>query len=308
MMEKNREYDVMIIGGGPAGYTAALYCARAALRTLLIEKFAPGGQIGIVDHVDNYPGFSQGIDGYTLATEMQKQAERFGAQTVFGEVTEVSLTGKEKVVVADGVRYTAAAVILATGASPRELGLPREHELRGRGVSYCATCDGAFFRDKDVAVVGGGDTAATDALFLSKLCRSVTLIHRRDKLRAAASYYETLRKKENVRFQWDCVTTELLGEQKLSGLRLRNVKTGEEKEISCEGVFVAVGNNPNTGLFSEVKLTENGYIEAGEDTKTNLPGVFAIGDVREKPLRQVVTAVSDGAVASYMVEEYLQKV
>ncbi len=308
MTEQNRNYDVIIIGGGPAGYTAALYCARAALRTLVLEKFAPGGQIGIVDHVDNYPGFSEGIDGYTLAAEMQKQAERFGAQTMFGEVTEVSLAGEEKSVLADGIRYTAPAVILATGASPRELGLPKEHALRGRGVSYCATCDGAFFRDKDVAVVGGGNTAATDAVFLSKLCRSVTLIHRRDKLRASANYYDLLTKKENVHFAWDCVTTELLGDQKLSGLRIRNVKTGEEKEIPCEGVFVAVGNNPNTSLFSEVKLTENGYIEAGEDTKTNLPGVFAVGDVREKPLRQVVTAVSDGAVASHMVEEYLEKV
>lgn len=308
MKGQNRTYDVIIVGGGPAGYTAALYCARAALRTLVIEKFAPGGQIGIVDRVDNYPGFSEGIDGYTLATEMQKQAERFGAETLFGEVSGGSLAGVEKTLSVDGKDYTARAVILAMGASPRELGLAGEQRLRGHGVSYCATCDGAFFRDKDVAVVGGGNTAATDAVFLSKLCRSVTLIHRRDTLRASANYHKLLEEKPNVHFEWDSVVSELLGEEKLSGLKVKNVKTGAEKTVACEGVFVAVGNVPNTGLFPEVKLTQNGYIDAGEDTRTNLPGVFAVGDVRVKPLRQVVTAVSDGAVASYMVEEYLQSI
>ena len=306
MMQENH-YDVVIIGGGPAGYTAALYCARAALNTIVLEKMAPGGQMGTTDRVENYPGFPDGIDGFTLAMEMQKQAENFGAKSTFAEVSSVELNGPVKRIQTGKAVYTAKAVILATGASPRELGLPNERALRGKGVSYCATCDGAFFRGKEVVVVGGGDTAAADAVFLSKLCSKVTVIHRRDKLRASMAYQKPLFEKENVEFLWDSVV-EGIQEQdgKLSGVTVKNVKTGELAQVPCSGAFIAVGNLPNTGLFPEVKLTPSGYIDAGEDTKTNLPGVFAVGDVRQKPLRQVVTATADGAVASYMAEEYIQ--
>ena len=263
--------------------------------------------MGTTDRVENYPGFPDGIDGFTLAMEMQKQAENFGAKSTFAEVSSVELNGPVKRIQTGKAVYTAKAVILATGASPRELGLPNERALRGKGVSYCATCDGAFFRGKEVVVVGGGDTAAADAVFLSKLCSKVTVIHRRDKLRASMAYQKPLFEKENVEFLWDSVV-EGIQEQdgKLSGVTVKNVKTGELAQVPCSGAFIAVGNLPNTGLFPEVKLTPSGYIDAGEDTKTNLPGVFAVGDVRQKPLRQVVTATADGAVASYMAEEYIQ--
>ena len=306
MQLKNDRYDVIIIGGGPAGYTAALYCARAALSTLVLEKLAPGGQMSTTDRVDNYPGFPEGVDGFTLAMEMQKQAEKFGAVSSFAEVSEVKLTGREKLIQADGQTLKAGAVIIATGARPRELGLEKERELRGKGVSYCATCDGAFFRGKEVAIIGGGDTAAADAVFLSKLCKKVTLIHRRDQLRASRAYARPLQEKTNVEFLWDSTVEQILGENKVEGLKVKNVKTGKITTLPCDGMFIAVGNLPNTSLFSEVVLNQAGYIEAGENTKTNLPGVFAVGDVRNKPLRQIVTACSDGAVAAYMAEEYLQ--
>lgn len=304
--KKNQLYDVIILGGGPGGYTSALYCARAGLHTLLLEKVAPGGQMGTTDQVDNYPGFPEGTNGFELALAMQQQAERFGAETRFAEVKKVMLLDKIKqVVTADNQILQAKTVVLATGASPKELGLPKERELRGKGVSYCATCDGAFFRNKKVAVIGGGDTAAADAVFLSKICSEVTLIHRRDTLRASAAYQKPLRESGKVKFLWDSVVQEILGETHVTGLRVKNKKTGEESKIICDGVFVAVGNLPNTNIFSDVALTKSGYVQAGENTKTNIAGVFAVGDVREKPLRQIVTAASDGAVSAYMIEEYL---
>lgn len=300
------DYDTIIVGGGPAGYTAALYCGRAGLSALVLEQMTPGGQMATTSHIDNYPGFSNGTEGFMLAMEMQKQAERFGAKTIYSSVSELRLQGAEKYVKAGKRELTAGTVILATGASPRELGLAREQELRGKGVSYCATCDGAFYRDKDVVVVGGGDTAAVDAVFLSKLCRKVTIIHRRDQLRAAKAYQDALRQHENIDFLWNCIPEEILGSDQVEGLRVKNKLTEETTTVACSGIFVAVGNVPNTELFrDQLTLTKSGYILAGEDTKTSLEGVFAIGDVREKPLRQIVTAVSDGAVASYMAEEYL---
>lgn len=301
-------YDVIVIGGGPGGYTAALYAARANLSVAILEKLSPGGQMGTTDVIDNYPGFPQGVNGFELAMQMKEGAERFGAQTQLAEVTQVELAGQVKTVHTSGGDYQARTVVLATGAHPRELGLPGERELRGRGVSYCATCDGMFYRGKTVVVVGGGNTAVSDVLYLSRLCEKVYLVHRRDTLRASKVYLDPLQKAENVEFVWDSEVKQLLRDQAVTGVRVRNKKTGEERDIPCAGVFVAVGYLPNTELYrGQVELDEAGYVLANETTQTNLPGVFAVGDLRKKPLRQVVTAASDGAVAAHFIEEYLNQ-
>ena len=303
-MEK-QTYDVIVIGRGPGGYTAALYAARANLSVAILEKLTPGGQMGTTDVIDNYPGFPQGVNGFELAMQMKEGAERFGAKTLLAEVTQAELAGEIKTVhTTEGV-FQAPTVILASGAHPRELGLPGEQELRGRGVSYCATCDGMFYRNKTVAVVGGGNTAVSDVLYLSRLCEKVYLIHRRDQLRASKVYLDPLQKAENVEFVWDSQVKELLHGDTITGLRVHNKKTGQDWDLSCEGVFVAIGHIPNTELYrGQVDLDEAGYVLAGETTKTNLPGVFAVGDLRKKPLRQVITAASDGAVAAHFIEEY----
>lgn len=301
-------YDVIVIGGGPGGYTAALYAARANLSVAILEKLSPGGQMGTTDVIDNYPGFPQGVNGFELAMQMKEGAERFGAQTQLAEVTQVELAGQVKTIHTSGGDYQARTVVLATGAHPRELGLPGERELRGRGVSYCATCDGMFYRGKTVVVVGGGNTAVSDVLYLSRLCEKVYLVHRRDALRASKVYLDPLQKAENVEFVWDSEVKQLLRDQAVTGVRVRNKKTGEERDIPCGGVFVAVGYLPNTQLYrGQVELDEAGYVLADETTQTNLPGVFAVGDLRKKPLRQVVTAASDGAVAAHFIEEYLNQ-
>ena len=301
-------YDVIVIGGGPGGYTAALYAARANLSVAILEKLSPGGQMGTTDVIDNYPGFPQGVNGFELAMQMKEGAERFGAQTQLVEVTQVELAGQVKTIHTSGGDYQARTVVLATGAHPRELGLPGERELRGRGVSYCATCDGMFYRGKTVVVVGGGNTAVSDVLYLSRLCEKVYLVHRRDTLRASKVYLDPLQKAENVEFVWDSEVKQLLRDQAVTGVRVRNKKTGEERDIPCGGVFVAVGYLPNTQLYrGQVELDEAGYVLADETTQTNLPGVFAVGDLRKKPLRQVVTAASDGAVAAHFIEEYLNQ-
>ena len=306
-MEQN-VFDTIIIGGGPGGYTAALYAARAGFSALVLEKLSPGGQMATTDQIDNYPGFPQGVNGFELALEMQKGAQRFGAQTELAEVLQVDLRGPVKEVVTQKETYRAPTVVLATGASPRELGLPGERELRGRGVSYCATCDGMFYRGKTVAVVGGGNTAAADVLYLSRLCEKVYLIHRRDQLRASRVYLEPLKQAENVEILWDSQVTELLYGETLTGIKVRNKKTGETRELSLDGLFLAVGQLPNTQLFQgQVELDAAGYVVADETTRTNLPGVFAVGDLRQKPLRQVVTAAADGAVAAHFLEEYLSQ-
>ena len=304
-MEQNI-YDVVIIGGGPGGYTAALYAARANLTVLLLEKLTPGGQMGTTDVIDNYPGFPEGINGFELAMQMKQGAERFGVETELSEVLSVDLKGAVKQIrTADGT-YQAKTVVLASGAHPRELGLAGERELRGRGVSYCATCDGMFYRGKTVVVVGGGNTAAADVLYLSKLCKKVYLVHRRDTLRASKVYLDPLQKAENVEFVWDSEVQEILQDGKIQGVLVRNKKSGEKTEFSCDGLFVAVGYLPNTGLFrSQVETDEAGYVLADETTRTSLPGVYAVGDLRRKPLRQVVTAAADGAVAAHFIEEYL---
>ena len=306
-MEQN-VFDTIIIGGGPGGYTAALYAARAGFSALVLEKLSPGGQMATTDQIDNYPGFPQGVNGFELALEMQKGAQRLGAQTELAEVLRVDLRGPVKEVVTQKETYRAPTVVLATGASPRELGLPGERELRGRGVSYCATCDGMFYRGKTVAVVGGGNTAAADVLYLSRLCEKVYLIHRRDQLRASRVYLEPLKQAENVEILWDSQVTELLYGETLTGIKVRNKKTGETRELSLDGLFLAVGQLPNTQLFQgQVELDAAGYVVADETTRTNLPGVFAVGDLRQKPLRQVVTAAADGAVAAHFLEEYLSQ-
>ena len=301
--------DVLILGGGPAGCTAALYAARSALKTRILEKLAPGGQMATTDHIDNYPGFPEGIEGYALGSRMEQQAVQFGAQITVGEAVGVSLEGKVKTVeIADGTLLKARTVIVAPGASPRELGLPKEAEFRGRGVSYCATCDGAFYRGKRVAVVGGGDTAAVDALFLSRICRQVILVHRRGEMRAAKAYRQRLEAAENVEFVWNSEVTALTAGDRIEGITVRSRIDGSTQAIPCDGVFIAVGTVPNTQLFRGIlDMDEAGYLSAGEDTRTNLSGVFAVGDARRKPLRQVLTAAADGAVAAYMAEEYLMR-
>lgn len=299
-------YDVIIIGGGPGGYTAALYGARAGLDVLVLEKLSAGGQMALTSQIDNYPGFEEGVDGFTLAEKMQAGAERFGAKTELAEVYSVDLKDKiKKVDTSEGTFY-GKTVVISTGASPRELGLEKEQSLVGRGVNYCAACDGMFYRGKTVVVVGGGNSAAADAMLLSRVCEKVIVVHRRDTLRATKIYHEPLMQAENVAFQWDSVVTELLYEDGFKGVRLKNVKTEEETEIACDGIFVSVGRKPVTEfLEGQVELDKGGYIAADESTRTNIPGVFAVGDVRTKVLRQVVTAVADGAVASHYIDEYL---
>ena len=300
-------YDVVIIGGGPGGYSAALYCARSGMSVLVLEKLSPGGQMATTGQVDNYPGFEDGIDGFELGEKMKKGADRFGAETAFDEVIRVDLKAEPKKITTTGGELLTKTVVIATGASPRELGLPEEKKLRGRGVAYCAVCDGMRYKDKTVVVSGGGNSAAEDALFLAKICKKVYLVHRRDALRASMVYQNAL-KDSPVEFLWNSRIEEILHEKKVTGVRLTDVKTGEESVVSCDGVFVAIGRVPDTAVFEgQVERNEQGYIVADETTKTNVPGVFAVGDVRTKPLRQIVTAASDGAVASKFIEEYLQK-
>ena len=297
---------MIIIGGGPAGYTAALYAARAGFDTLVLERLSAGGQMALTHQIDNYPGFEDGIDGFSLADKMKKQAERFGAKSKTAEVVRLDLTAEPKRIETASEIFLSRTVVLATGANPRELGVEKESELVGRGVAYCAACDGMFYRGKTVIVVGGGNTAAADALLLSRIAEKVILVHRRDTLRATKIYHEPLMQAENVEFRWNSTVKELLHEAKITGVRLSDVNTGEESTIACDGVFVSVGRKPATEfLGGQVELDGNGYVVAGEDTKTNIPGVFAVGDIRTKELRQIVTAVADGAVAVHEAEKYL---
>lgn len=306
-MENQKIYDMVILGGGPGGYTAAMYAARAGLNATVLEKLSPGGQMALTQQLDNYPGFEDGIDGFALAEKMQRQAERFGAVTQYAEAVSADLSAVPKrIETSEGTVY-GKTVVIATGANPRELGLPGERELVGRGVAYCASCDGMFYRGKTVVVVGGGNSAVEDALMLSRIAKKVILVHRRDTLRATKIYHEPLMRKENVEFLWNSVVTGLLRQEKLIGIRVQNIPTGEESELACDGVFISVGRKPATALVSgQLTLDPSGYILADESTRTNIPGVFAVGDVRTKALRQVVTAVADGAVAVHMAEEYLR--
>ena len=303
---ENNCFDVIIIGGGPGGYCAALYAARANLSTMVIEKFAPGGQMATTEIVENYPGFVEGINGFELGMQMKKGAERFGVKTKLAEVKSVELDKNPKLIHTSKDTFQAKTIILALGAYPRELGLPNERNLRGRGVSYCATCDGMFYKDKTVVIVGGGNTAVADAIFLAKICKKVYLVHRRDELRASKTYMESLEKTENIEFVWSSEVVEILAEEFVTGVKVKSRKDDSVRMVACDGIFVAIGNVPNTELIKgQVELDEAGYVPADETTRTNILGVFAVGDMRNKPLRQIVTAVADGAVASKYAEEYI---
>ena len=299
-------YDMIILGGGPAGYSAALYAARAGMDTLVIEKMSAGGQMALTDIIDNYPGFDEGVDGFTLGMKMQAGAERFGARSEYGEVLSVNLTGQVKTVTTDAGDYQARTVVIATGANPRPLGLPDEASLVGRGLHYCAHCDGRFYKDKTVMVVGGGNSAVSDALYLSRLCKKVYLVHRRDTLRATKIYHEPLMKQSNVEFLWNRTVSDVIMGERVIGATLHNVKTDSVEQVLCDGIFVSIGRLPVTDfLGGQLPLDTQGYVIADETTKTAIHGVFAAGDVRTKALRQVVTAAADGATAAHFAEECL---
>ena len=299
-------YDMVILGGGPGGYTAALYAARAGLDTILLEKLSAGGQMALTSQIDNYPGFEEGIDGYVLAEKMQAGAERFGAKTELAEVLSVDLKGEVKTIETSEGTFYGRTVVIATGASPRHLGIPGEQELVGRGVGYCAHCDGMFYRGKTVVVAGGGNSAAADAMLLSRICEKVIVVHRRDTLRATKVYHKPLMEARNVEFRWNSQIVELEQNGKLTGIKIRDVHSGDEQVISCDGLFVSIGRTPSSSLFAgQLQLDDKGYIMADESTETNIPGVFAVGDVRTKALRQIITAASDGANAAHHAEEYL---
>ncbi len=304
--EEKHIYDMLVIGGGPGGYTAALYAARAGLDTIVLEKLSAGGQMALTEQIDNYPGFENGIDGFSLGEKMRKGTERFGVETRLVEVLSLDLSGEiKKAETSEGPVY-GRTVVLSTGANPRELGVTGEKELIGKGVAYCAACDGMFYRDKTVVLVGGGNSAAAEALILARVCKKVILVHRRDTLRATKIYHEPLIKTENVEFRWNSAVVELLHDDKVTGVRLWDVQTGAESEIACDGVFVSIGRKPATLLVAgQLELDESGYVIADETTETNIPGVYAVGDVRTKLVRQVVTAVADGAASVHMAEEYL---
>ena len=298
-------YDMIVIGGGPAGYTAAFYAARSGLSVLVLEKLSAGGQMTNTEQIDNYPGFPEGIGGFELGERMQKGALRFGAENQFSEVKSVELSGQVKIVRTRKKEFQARTVVLAAGAYPRKTGVEGEDRFAGRGVAYCAACDGMFYKDKTVAVYGGGNSAVEDALLLSRICKKVYLIHRRDTLRATKVYQDALFG-SSVELVWNSRVTAFLGDKHLSGVEIDDTKTGEKRELSLDGIFVSIGRIPDTGLFEgQVDMDEAGYLIADETTRTNLPGVFAAGDVRTKQLRQVITAAADGAAAAWNAEQYL---
>ena len=293
-----KQYDVIIAGGGPAGYTAALYAARGGLSTLVLEPFSPGGQMTETPEIDNYPGFPDGIDGYTLGEKMYAGALRFGAETQRAQVMEVELTSPVKKLITDAGEFRAKSVILAMGAAHRHLGLAHEEELIGRGVGYCAACDGMLYRNSAVA----------DALLLARICKKVYLIHRRDRLRADRVYDAALGKAENLEIIWNSEVKELQFDVRLQGAILKNKLDGTEQTLVLDGLFISVGRNPNTAMLQgQLALDEVGYIVANESTQTSVAGVFAAGDIRTKPLRQIVTAAADGAVAAHAAQEYLER-
>ena len=306
MSDKNIR-DVVIIGGGPAGYTAALYAARAGLDALVIEKFSAGGQMTETMQIDNYPGFDEGVDGFTLGAKMKSGAERFGAQSMQSEVLSAELlTTPKKIRMDTDEEILAKSVIIATGATHKHLGLADEEALIGRGVGYCAACDGMLYRGRTVAVVGGGNSAAADALLLSKICKKVYLIHRRDALRAERIYHEPLMNAQNVEFLWNSEVDSLIYEARLGGVVVKNNQSGELSTLEVDGLFISIGRSPVTELFAnQIELDKLGYIIADESTKTSVDGVFAVGDVRTKPFRQIATAVADGAVAAHLAESYI---
>lgn len=303
---QDKVFDVAVIGSGPAGMTAALYAARAGLSVAVFERITPGGQLGQTEHIENYPGFPDGINGFDLAFSMKQQADRFGAYNIGEEILSVDFDASPKVLNSGFATYQAKSVIVATGAKPRKLGLELEEELQGRGISYCATCDGNFFKDRDVVIVGGGNTAVADAIYMSRIARKVYLVHRRDTLRATAIYHKMLEEIDTVEFVWNSGVKELLAKDgMLGGVIVEHYDTGETEEVNCSGLFVAVGTEPNTEFLGGALELDGGYIVADELGHTSVCGVFAAGDVRTKALRQVTTAVSDGANTAEGAAEYL---
>jgi thioredoxin reductase (NADPH) len=301
-------YDVLIIGGGPAGLTAGLYTSRAKLDTLLVERMIMGGQVMTTTKVENYPGFPGGIDGPDLMVRFQEHCQEFGLQVEYGEVENLIDLGEEKIVVVDGREVRTRAVIVTTGAEPRKLGIPGEQEFTGRGVSYCATCDGAFFRNVPVAIVGGGDTAAEEALFLTRFANKVTLIHRRDQLRATKVLQDRLASNEKIELLWNTLVERVEGDSSgVKAIEIKDLVSGEKRSLSLEGLFVAVGVTPKAHFLASVlTLDADGYILTDAECRTSMSGVFAAGDVRKKILKQIATAVGDGAVAAIMAEKYLE--
>ena len=299
--------DLIIIGAGPAGLTAGLYAARARLKTVLLEKLAPGGQVLLTDWLENYPGFPEGISGFELMDRMKRQAERFGLVIENQNVSRLELTQGKKVVITDKGSLKTKALILTSGATPRQLGIEGEELLTGRGISYCATCDGPFYRDQEVALIGGGDTAVEEAIFLTRFAAKIHLIHRRDELRATKLLRERVVAQEKVHILWDTVPTRIVGDSEVKGIDLKNVKTGELTHLPVKGVFIFIGYIPNTELVrGQLDLDESGFVKTDNDMQTSVPGVFAAGDIRSKILRQVATAVGEGATAAFAVERYLE--
>lgn len=299
-------YDMIIIGGGPAGYTAALYAARAGLDAVLIEKAGAGGQMALTDVIDNYPGFDEGIDGFTLGMKMKNGAERFGVKTILEQVNSVDFKNDVKAVNTAGKTYFAKTVVASTGADPNELGVKNEREYIGKGIHYCAHCDGRFYKDKTVMVVGGGNTAVADALFLARFAKKVYVVHRRDTFRAEKILVDPLLHAENVEILWNSVPVEFTAEERISGALIKNTVINQEIKVPVDGVFVSIGRKPVTYfLEGSVSLDDKGYIIADETCRSSVDGVYAVGDVRTKPLRQIVTAAADGAVAVHFAVEYL---
>lgn len=299
-------YDVCIVGGGPAGLTSAIYASRANLRVRVFEKGAPGGQAALTHWVDNYPGFPEGISGMELSENMKRQAERFGTEILFEEVVEIRREGENFRVKTFFSETLTKTVIIATGRSPKKLGVPGEEEFSGKGVSYCATCDGAFYKDRKVAVIGGGDSAVKEAIFLTRFASHVYIVHRRDSFRAEKIISSSALSNPKIHPVWDSMVTSINGDKEVRSITVKNLKSGKREDIEVNGVFIYVGNRPNTSfLRGLLEIDDEGYIMAGEDTKTSVPGIFAAGDVRRKNLFQISTAVGDGAVAGIKVEEFI---
>lgn len=301
-------YDVIIIGAGPAGLTAGIYAARGGLKTIVIESAMPGGQASLTEKIENYPGFPEGIGGYELMNAFYQQALRFNVEFIFQEVTSVELQGQIKKVITGSNEYLSKTVIIATGSKPRLLGVPGEKLFHGRGVSYCATCDGAFFKGKKLIVVGGGDAALEEGLFLTRFAEEIIIIHRRTGFRAAQVAIEKARGNPKIKFKLNCVVEEIMGADQVEEVRVRNVITGENKNLKADGIFIYIGTEPNTKFLSnELSVNEQGYLNTDILLQTNITGVFAAGDIRNKQLRQVATAVGDGALAAFQVEKFVGK-
>lgn len=308
IVKRKGPLDLIILGGGPAGLTAGIYATRNGLNTLLIEKALLGGQISTTDKIDNYPGFPEGVSGTELSKYLKTQAKKFGLETYFGTAIEIKDEEDKKIVIVNGRVFTSKALIIASGTEPQKLGVPGEEELRGHGVSYCAMCDGPFYKDKKVIVAGGGNSAIEEAIFLTKFAKLVTIIHRRDELRADKIFELQAKSNPKIYFLWDSKIEEIKGEDKVSEIVLLNIKTNKKKTIECDGVFVYIGSSPNISfLKGQLKLDNEGYIITDDNMKTSIPGIFAAGDVRSKDLRQIVTAASDGAIAAESTRIYLEE-